>query len=129
MKAKKPTSCIVCFEDFAKYMKPVPCPSCPNSSPPSVCKTCTEEYLLSSPQDAHCMQCKHAWGYQFMHETFSSTFITKTYRQNRQEKSLEREKGLLQQTLPLVAEEKERKEALERMKVFKFEDMWQSNNL
>ena len=122
MKVAKPTTCVVCFEDFAKYRKPIPCPSCPKTSPPSVCKECTEEYLLGSPQDAHCMQCKHSWGYHFMHDTFSSVFVTKTYRQNRQEKSLEREKGLLQQTLPLVAEEKEKKEAQERIKVLREEE-------
>lgn len=116
-----PVSCTVCFENFSKYMKPIPCPACPRDKPPSVCRTCTEQYLLESPQDAHCMQCKHAWGYQFMHDAFSSAFVTKTYRQNRQEKALEREKGLLPQTLPLVAAERAKKEASERIKVLRAE--------
>lgn len=117
----KPKTCTVCFEDFGKYMKPVPCPSCPADKLPSICRPCTEEYLLESPKDAHCMQCNHAWGYQFMHEAFPKEFITKTYRKSRQEKALERERGLLQQTLPLVAAEKEKAEAKERLKVWKQE--------
>lgn len=125
MDAKKtieqPSSCIVCFEEFGKYRKPVFCPSCPKENPPSVCKECTEEYILGESQDAHCMQCKHAWGYQFMHDAFSNAFVTKTYRQNRQQMALEREKGLLQQTLPLVAIEKEKGEAKERMNLLKEE--------
>lgn len=125
MDAKKgieqPSSCIVCFEDFGKYRKPIWCPSCPKEKPPSVCKECTEEYILGSSQDAHCMQCNHAWGYQFMHDAFSNTFVTKTYRQNRQQMALEREKGLLQQTLPLVAAEKEKGKAKERMNLLKEE--------
>lgn len=115
-----PKTCTVCFEDFGKFRKPVPCPSCPEKNPPSVCRSCTEEYLLESPRDAHCMQCKHEWGYQFTHEAFSSVF-SKTYRQNRQEKALEREKGLLQQTLPLVALEREKKDATERLKILRQE--------
>jgi hypothetical protein len=121
-KTTGPKTCTVCFEDFGKYMKPVPCPSCPSESPPSVCKPCTQEYLLESPQDAHCMQCKHAWGYKFMHDTFPPDFITKKYRTKRQEKLLEREKGLLQQTLPLVAAEKEKKESKERIKIIREEE-------
>lgn len=125
MKTKKtaplPSACTVCFEDFKKYRKPVDCPACPSDKPPSVCKECTKDYLLGSPKDAHCMQCNHAWGYQFLFDAFDETFLTKTYRQSRQVKALEREKGLLQQTMPLVAQEKARKEAAGELQELKKE--------
>lgn len=111
-----PKTCSVCFEDFGKYRRAVQCPGCPAEKPSSVCKECTKEYLLETPQDAHCMGCKHSWGYKFMHDTFDQTFLLKTYRKNRQEKALEREKGLLPQSLPLV-EEKKRRDKIKKNRV------------
>ncbi len=109
-------TCSICFE---KARIKVECLSCPN--PIIVCVACSEEYLLLSHQDAHCMFCKHAWGYHFMYDTFSNTFLTKTYRKNRQDKALEREKGLLQQTLPLVQAERDKITIKEEVKKYKEE--------
>lgn len=103
-------SCSICFESYKKFRRPVTCPSCVEGAA-TTCRTCVEEYLLGSMQDAHCSICRHTWGYSFMNENFSKTFLIGPYRKSRQKFALEREKALLVNTLPLVEEEK-RKVAL-----------------
>lgn len=109
--------CNVCFSNFTKLRKVVICPACPGGKESYPCTACTQTYLLNSPLSAHCMSCKHEWGYNFLAQTFPKTWITGLYRKSRQQKALEREKGLLQQTLPLVeverGKEKIRKQILE----------------
>ena len=109
------TSCNVCFNDFSKINKAIECPSCPSDRKTRVCTECTKDYLLESPQGAHCMSCKHQWSHAFMADTFNKTFLTGLYRKSRQAKALEREKGLLPQTIGLVEEEKRRRKVAKKL--------------
>lgn len=112
--------CNVCFSNFTKTRKAVICPACPENVESYPCTACTQTYLLDSPLSAHCMSCKHEWGYYFLAQSFPKTWLTGAYRKSRQQKALEREKGLLQQTLPLVeierSKEKIRKQISELRK-------------
>ncbi len=101
-------TCSVCFDKFNKARRQVVCPACPENLDVYPCTACTQTYLLESPQAAHCMNCRHEWGQNFLYQTFPKTWLTGAYRKSRQQKSLEREKALLQETLPLVEVEKQK---------------------
>lgn len=114
-------TCNVCFGDFSTINLAVDCPSCLSNKSTKVCTECTKDYLLETPQSAHCMSCKHQWSHAFMAKTFNTTFLVGRYRKSRQAKALEREKGLLPQTIHLVEEEKSRREILTRITKLKEE--------
>lgn len=66
------TCCSVCCENFNKTTrKKVTCPFCDYES----CKKCTQTYLLSSTENAHCMNCKHE-----LNRSFIDSFCTKRFR-------------------------------------------------
>lgn len=109
----KGKSCSVCFSDFKKFRRAIICPFCDVLT----CRDCVKDYLLGSPQDAHCMACKHQWNYAFMYNSFPETFLTGEYRKSRQRLALEREKALLPDTLPLVDEEKKKIEIQKEVQV------------
>lgn len=101
-------TCCLCLQDFKKFRKPVLCSFCPENIDQKTCMDCTQDYLLSSQAEAHCMNCKHAWPHSFMHKTFPDSFLTNKYRKNRQKIMLENQKSLLPATLHLVEVEKQK---------------------
>ena len=108
-------SCNVCFDPFSKVRPAVICPSCPENKKERVCIECTKDYIVESTQKAHCMSCKHEWSHGFLAETFPNTFLIGKYRKSRQAKALEREKGLLPQTVQVVEEEKKRRHVAKKL--------------
>jgi hypothetical protein len=50
------------------------------------------------------MQCRHEWSLVFFTNTFSKRFTVVVYRKNRQEKAVEREKGLLAEAMVHIEE-------------------------
>lgn len=109
-------SCNVCFDPFSKINPAVVCPSCPEDKNTRVCTECTKDYILDTPLKAHCMSCKHEWSHKFLSDTFTGTFLIGKYRKSRQTKALEREKGLLPQTIHLVEDEQRRRLVRQRIK-------------
>ena len=93
------SSCNVCIEDYTKLLrKNVTCPYCNYD----VCMKCTKTYILGTLLEPHCMNCKTAWSMEFLTEIFTKSFVKGEYRQHRQKILFEREKSLLQETMPYV---------------------------
>jgi len=91
--------CEVCDEVFNKSThSPVKCPFCEFKS----CTTCNERYLLETTQDAHCMACRKGWTRETLTNNFTSKFVTKTYKDRREDLLLEREKSMMPATQPYV---------------------------
>jgi hypothetical protein len=44
------------------------------------CAECVKRYLLDSPEDAHCMQCRNAWDRKTLVAATNKAFVAKTYR-------------------------------------------------
>ena len=91
--------CSICLEDFnkMKHLK-VTCPFCDHES----CKTCAQTYLLSTTQDAHCMDCKHEWNREFIDSFCTKVFRNKDYKLHRENVLMEREKARMPETQPYV---------------------------
>ena len=69
---KKAPSCPICLEHFTKIIRqPVSCPYCPSKT----CRTCTQQFLLTTMNDPHCFGCKREWNREFI-----DTKLTQTYR-------------------------------------------------
>ena len=84
--------CGVCFEHTNH--KKVTCPFCDLVT----CRSCTQKYLLSVMEDAHCMGCKHVWNRQFVDSFCTQTFRRVDYRRHRENVLFEREKLLMPET-------------------------------
>ena len=96
-------SCEVCCEDFNKSTRSrVVCQYCPFRA----CSGCTERYLLETSDDAHCMSCRKGWYRESLVSNFTQKFVTRTYKQRREELLYEREKSLMPATQPFVECEK-----------------------
>lgn len=69
---KKAPYCPICLEHFTKIIRqPVCCPYCPSKT----CRTCTQQFLLTTLNDPHCFGCKREWNREFI-----DTKLTQTYR-------------------------------------------------
>jgi hypothetical protein len=98
--------CAVCVELFnLSSHKKVGCPYCQFT----VGSSCAERYLLDTPSNAHCMNCRKAWSREILLESFSQKFVNKTYKERREELLLEREKALLPATQPFVEQERKKR--------------------
>lgn len=73
-------NCTVCCEKFNKVLrKVVLCDHCGYTC----CSVCCRTYLLDSPNDAHCMQCRVGWTKSFMYSNFPIHWIKQTYDKSR----------------------------------------------
>ena len=87
--------CSICLEDFNKTKNvKVSCPFCEYDA----CKTCVQTYLLSTTQDAHCMNCKHEWNRAFIDSFCTKLFRNKDYRLHLENILLDREKARMPET-------------------------------
>ena len=98
--------CSVCVESFSTRNKRVSCSYCDFL----VCTGCTKQYLLNSILDAHCMNCRKFWTYEFVSTLFSKNFMLGTFKKKREVILLEREKLLLLETQPHAEIYKKRQE-------------------
>lgn len=100
--------CNVCASDFNKSSNiKISCLKCEYEC----CRTCAKTYLLSKHESAHCMSCKVEWDRKFLMDNFDNLFMSKTYKQHRENICFERELGMLQGTQVYV-EKQIRVEAL-----------------
>ena len=94
--------CNICAEVYNKVnRKVVKCGSCEFAS----CRECVKKYMLGSKEEPICMSCKVAWDRNFLLEQLGKTFMTKEYKEYREELLVEREMGFLQATQPHVERE------------------------
>ena len=109
--------CSVCLEKVTGSLrKEVPCQYCQYAA----CLTCVKRYMLESPQDAHCMNCKRAWNREFIDSYLSMSFRKNALKTHREAILLDREKARLPLLQPRISAkvraEEMNKEILESMK-------------
>ena len=87
--------CETCAENFNKReRKRVTCLHCNYNS----CNKCIRRYLLSSINDASCMNCSKNWDREFLVTNLSKAWINGKYKKHREELLFERQKILLPST-------------------------------
>lgn len=101
------TECQVCFDGKGGVI----CNYCQFD----VCKDCVSQYLLGTPESAHCMQCKKGWTREFMMHSISSKFVLNDYKLHREEVLMDLEKA----KLPAAQQEAE----LEKMRRDKMKEV------
>ena len=91
--------CPICIEQYTKMLrKCVKCPYCEYQA----CSTCTQQYLLSTPEAPHCMNCKKSWSRQYLCDSFTSKFVNNDYKRHRENVLFELEKSLMPTTQDAV---------------------------
>lgn len=73
------------------------------------CIKCTQTFILSQTS-AKCMSCNRELSEDYLREKFSKSWMSKDYADWKKNKLLEREKGLLPETVNYLADEKKRKQ-------------------
>lgn len=87
------STCVVCLDPFTKQpnRKQAQCPYCEIKA----CKGCTQKYLLSVTEDAHCMGCRKAWDREVLDSILLTTWINSEYKEHRENILLDRERSRL----------------------------------
>lgn len=86
-------TCVVCTEHFTKQpnRKQAPCRYCDVKA----CVGCTQKYLLSVTDDAHCMGCRKAWDREVLDSILLTTWLNGEYKAHRENILLDRERSRL----------------------------------
>jgi len=71
------------------------------------CKSCVRQYLLSTTQEPHCMNCKKAWGQDFLVRKLNRSFVLSDYKVHRTHLLCEREISKLPDTMAAAENFKE----------------------
>lgn len=85
--------CTVCFEPFTRQpqRKQASCRYCDVKA----CVGCTQRYLLSITEDAHCMGCRKAWDREVLDTILLTTWLNGEYKVHRENILLDRERSRL----------------------------------
>ena len=87
--------CTICCDAFNLTTKKMTkCPYCDIE----VCMTCNKKYLIESIQDPHCMNCMKVWPLAIFKNMVPFVFITKDYKNHRENVLFEREVARLPET-------------------------------
>lgn len=88
---EKPT-CPVCMDHFTPIIRqPIVCTYCPHAT----CRQCTSQFLLSSLNEPHCMDCKREWNREFIDTKLTQTFRKGPLKHHRRRVLMDRERGRL----------------------------------
>lgn len=90
--------CPVCIESYGKRRTKIECPSCSYS----VCVGCTKRYLLSTPEDPHCMNCHKGWERDTQYELLGKSFVNGELNKHRVSVLYDKEKSRFPTTQPYV---------------------------
>jgi ribosomal protein S21 len=102
--------CSVCCELYTSTRrKKVTCFHCNQSA----CVSCIKRYLLSTYQDPHCLHCRFHWNREFIDQILSQNFMSKEYKEHRENVLCEREKSKIPETQAICMTVKSRKESIE----------------
>ena len=105
-------SCNICIEPFNKSThKRVDC-WCEYDC----CKTCAKQYVLSVTEEAFCMNCKKQWNRHALVQHFGVTWTNTVYKKHLEKILLERELVRMPETMGVIQQRRERKQAQERIK-------------
>ena len=77
----------------------------------SACRSCIEQYLLQSSENV-CMNCKAVWNREFLDENLTKVFMKGKYKKRREDILMDKQKALLQSTLPVAETRKNAKTRL-----------------
>lgn len=106
------TDCNICCENFNRSNhKKVSCSYCDYD----VCRLCTQQYLLSSREDPHCMNCKKLWNREFIDNNCTKQFRNNQLKEHRENVLFERQKILMPETQKDVIIEKEKRNVISRI--------------
>lgn len=84
--------CPVCMEKYTRVIRqPIECAYCPESA----CRKCTSQYLLTTPNDPHCMHCKREWNREFIDLKLTKTFRKGPLKEHRRKVLMDRERSRL----------------------------------
>lgn len=91
--------CPICVEVYTKILrKKITCQYCDYEA----CSTCTQQYVLSTPEAPHCMNCRKSWSRHFMSEMFTAKFMNSEYKTYRENVLFDLEKALMPSTMDEV---------------------------
>ena len=111
-----PTDCAICCDDFnLSTKKKVKCPYCNYCA----CKTCVRQYLVTTIKEPHCMNCKKAWGQNFLVMQLDRSFNNKEYKNHRKSVLLDGEISKLPETMQAAQNYKKREELIEENRILK----------
>ena len=74
------------------------------------CKMCVRQYLLSTTKEPHCMNCKKAWGQNFLVIQLERTYNNKEYKNHRKSVLLDGEISKLPETMEAAQHFQKREE-------------------
>lgn len=117
--------CNVCCEKFNKSNHKLVLCTCDYY----VCTSCSENYLLNSSQDIHCMNCKKAWNNEFLHKYFTKKFINNDLKNYRENILYEREKSLLPATQIYVEKQKKINDYTNKIKLLRKDKNSKQNDI
>lgn len=98
-------TCVVCIEPFTKQpnRKQAPCRYCDVKA----CVGCTQKYLLSVTDDAHCMGCRKAWDREVLDSILLTTWLNGEYKAHRENILLDRERSRLPAAQIIIERQKQ----------------------
>ncbi len=89
---KEKPKCPICLDHFTPIIRqPIVCSYCPHAT----CRQCTSQYLLSSLNEPHCMDCKREWNREFIDTKLTQTFRKGPLKLHRRRVLMDRERGRL----------------------------------
>ena len=99
--------CPVCCQEYTDVKRlRLTCAYCAYDG----CQECYRTYILSTEQDAHCMQCRQVWSRDVLGGYFPPSWLNGPYKKHREKILLEREKQLLPESQHLVTNYQQAKE-------------------
>ena len=82
------SECAVCISKFTeKVRKEIQCSSCKYSC----CLECIKTYLMGTPDDPHCMNCRKGWDRDYQYDILGTSFVNVTLRKHQKKLLHERE--------------------------------------
>ena len=95
--------CSICIENVTED-KIFNCNACKYKN----CVDCHKKYLITSIQDPHCINCRAVIPFDIFLNKFNERWIFSKYKKHRENILLERETGLIPQTVQEIANQKKR---------------------
>lgn len=104
--------CSICTSRVSSVSRWCKCPHCDFEC----CTSCVQKYIVSSSDDAHCMQCKMKFDRQVITSMLPKSFVSTTYRTHRENIVCEREKAILPHTQDDAVKESKKRKIIQEMK-------------
>lgn len=93
------SECAVCISQFTeKVRKNIQCASCKYSC----CLECIKTYLMGTPDEPHCMNCRKGWDRDYQYEILGTSFVNVTLKKHQKKLLHEKECARIPSTQPYV---------------------------